>query len=137
MQHDLTHLETERDRVLRQLSQCGDMRKGSITETYRRCGKKSCWCQTQGAVGHGPFYAYTTKVQGKTQTVQLRPGALLKKYQREVAAYREFRQLCEELLTVNETLCQTRALGEGELDDEPKKKSYRSSKRRSTRNSSI
>ncbi len=34
MQHVLTHLETERDRVLRQLSQCGDMRKGTIALRY-------------------------------------------------------------------------------------------------------
>lgn len=136
MTQDLTQLEAERDRILRQLNQCGDMRKGSITETYRPCGKNNCWCHKKGQSGHGPFYAYTTKVNGKTHTVQLRPGSVLNKYQREVQAYREFRQLCEEFLTVNEQLCQARILSAGEGEEEPKKKFYRSSKRRSTRNSS-
>jgi hypothetical protein len=130
MDHTLDQLEVERDRLIRQLSQCGDMRKGSITETYRSCGKKTCWCHQKGRSGHGPFYAFTTKVQGKTQTVQLRPGPLLNKYREEVQAYREFRRLCDELITLNESICRIRVLAEGVLSDDPKKKFYRSSKRK-------
>ena len=57
---------------------------------------------------HGPFYAFTTKVDGKTQTLQLRPGPELMKLQEQVAAYREFRQLCEELVVLSEKICQAR-----------------------------
>lgn len=130
MDHTLTQLEVERDRLWHQLSQCGDMRKGSITETYRRCGKKTCWCHRKEQSGHGPFYAYTTKVNGKTQTVQLRPGPLLNKYQKEVQTYREFRRLCDELIHIQESICQARVLSEEAVDDDPKKKFYRSSKRK-------
>jgi hypothetical protein len=136
MDNTLSQLESKRDHLLQQLRRCGDMRKGSITETFRRCGKKSCWCHQQGQSGHGPFYAYTTKVNGKTQTVQLRPGPLLNQYQAQVQAYRDFRRLCEELLEINESLCQLRIHTEEERQEDPKKKLYRSSKRKSARSCS-
>ena len=74
MPESLQQLEARRRQILAQLSVPRDLRRGSISETYRRCGKSGCWCSQSGQAGHGPFYAFTTKVDGKTQTVQLRPG---------------------------------------------------------------
>jgi hypothetical protein len=135
MDSPLLELEGRRKQVLMQMSKLGDMRRGSITETYRRCGKATCWCQQEGKAGHGPFYAYTTKVEGKTQTVQLRPGPLLEKYRREVEAYRQFRSYSEELLALNETLCQIRPLSEAEQEEQTKKNSWRRLGKRSKRRS--
>jgi len=73
-------LETKRDEILRQISRLGDMRKGSITEAFRCCGKPSCACSAPDHPGHGPYYAFTTKVAGKTKTVQLRAGARLTRF---------------------------------------------------------
>lgn len=108
MPESLQQLEARRRQVLAQLSVPRDLRRGSISETYRRCGKSGCWCSQSGQAGHGPFYAFTTKVEGKTQTLQLRPGPELIKLEEQVAAYREFRQLCEEAIVVSEKLCQAR-----------------------------
>ena len=77
-------LETQRDDILRQMTRLGDMRKGSITEAFRGCGKSGCACSAADHPGHGPYYAFTTKVAGKTKTVQMRAGARLDKFQREV-----------------------------------------------------
>ncbi len=129
MPESIESLEAQRRRLLSQLAQIGDMRPGSITEVYRRCGKKSCWCAQTDQPGHGPFYAFTRKVQGKTQSVQLRPGLLLSKLQTEVQAYRDFRQRCEEIVALSEKICQARPVeerGKGEV----KKKSYRLSRKR-------
>jgi hypothetical protein len=79
MARSLEQLESERAELLRQLAESGDMRRGSINEVYRRGGKDNCACADPGHPGHGPFYAYTTKVSGKTKTLQLRPGPLLSK----------------------------------------------------------
>ena len=79
-------LETERSALLQKLAATSDMRRGSITECFRRCGKPSCACVAADHPGHGPYYAFTTKVDGKTKTLQLRPGPLLTKVEREVAA---------------------------------------------------
>lgn len=112
MTHSIDALESKRQSLLEQITRIGDMRRGSITEVYRQCGKKDCCCKTKGHPGHGPYYAYTTKTDGKTKTLQLRAGALLTKIEREVESYRRFRELSAELLEVNEAICEARTLEE-------------------------
>lgn len=129
-------LEAERDDILRQMSRLGDMRKGSITETFRGCGKRACACFAPDHPGHGPYYAFTTKVGGKTRTIQLRAGSRLDKFQREVETYRRFRALSEKLIEVNRALCEARPEPDtASRRSAPKKTSRRSSRRRSARRS--
>ena len=101
-------LEAERAGLVEKLRETVDMRRGSITEVYRRCGKASCRCAQPDHPGHGPYYAYTRKVGGKTKTLQLRAGPLLSKIEREVGAGRQFRETCDRLLDVSEALCELR-----------------------------
>ena len=110
MARSLEELESQRAGLLRELAQTGDMRRGSINEVYRRCGKDNCACANPGHPGHGPFYAYTTKVAGKTKTLQLRPGAVLDKIEREVAEYKHFRATSEQVIEINEQICNARPL---------------------------
>lgn len=114
MQDPMAALVTRRDVILREMAQMGDMRRGSITEAFRPCGKANCACSQADHPGHGPYYAFTTKVAGKTKTVQLRAGSRLTKFQREVDAYRRFKSLTEQLLEVNEAICDKRSEEEGE-----------------------
>jgi hypothetical protein len=123
-------LESQRDEILRQMSRLGDMRKGSITEAFRCCGKSACACSAPDHPGHGPYYAFTTKVEGKTKTVQLRAGSRLDKFQREVDAYKEFRVLSEKLLEVNQALCEARPEADSASPRSALKKTSRSSSRR-------
>jgi hypothetical protein len=96
--------------LLQELAQSGDMRRGSISEVYRRCGRDNCACAQPGHPGHGPFYAHTTKVNGKTKTLQLRPGALLSKIEKEVAEYKRFRATSDRVIEVNERICNARGV---------------------------
>ncbi len=125
-------LEKRRARVLEELSQTGDMRQGSITENYRRCGKRECGCGQREDLGHGPYYAFTRKVEGKTQTVNLREGPRLRKLRREVETYQRFRQTCAQLIEINEALCALRPEPDTEGGERPglKKKLSRSSRRK-------
>lgn len=133
MAQALEELETKRAALLQGLSETGDMRQGSITESYRSCGKRNCGCAHPKHPGHGPFYAFTRKVNGKTQTIQLRPGPELSKLLREVETYHTFRRAIEELVEVNDAICRLRPV-EVEAESAPrqalKKKLPRSSKRR-------
>lgn len=128
----LDRLEAERDEILRQMARLGDMRKGSITEAFRCCGKSACACQGSDHPGHGPYYAFTTKVAGKTRTVQLRAGPRLDRFQREVETYKQFRALSARLIEVNEAICGARPQpGETAARAALKKTSARSSRGRS------
>ena len=127
-------LEAERDDILRQMTKLGDMRKGSITEAFRCCGKPACACFAQDHPGHGPYYAFTTKVAGKTKTIQFRAGPRLDRFQREVETYKQFRALCEKLIEVNQALCEARPEPDAASQRSAlKKTSPRSSRRRSAR----
>lgn len=136
MPDPLAVLEAQRDGILREIARLGDMRKGSLTETFRPCGKPACACHRRDHPGHGPYYAFTTKVEGRTRSVQLRPGSRLDKFQREVDAYKQFRELSVKLIEVNEALCAARPEPE-EPDARAagKKTSRRSSRTRSSRKS--
>ena len=126
-------LEKRRRRLLEQLAATGDMRRGSISEQYRGCGKTPCCCKEPDHPGHGPYYAYTRKVAGKTKTRQLRAGPQLRKLEREVETYRQFRALTEQLLQVNEELCDLRpAESEAEAGQDAKKNFWRKSRKRPT-----
>ena len=139
MAETLEELQTKRTARLRALSETGDMRQGSITESYRSCGKSNCGCAHPKHPGHGPFYAFTRKVGGKTQTVQLRPGPELTKLLREVDTYHQFRRGIEDLVAVNEAICRLRpvdAAAESPQRRALKKKLPRSSRRRWRKRSS-
>jgi hypothetical protein len=130
MPESLQQLEARRRHVLNQLSVPRDMRRGSISQTYRRCGKSACWCSQPDQVGHGPFYAFTTKVEGKTQTLQLRPGPELIRLQEQVARYREFRELWEEAVVLSEKICQLRPAERQSAEETLKKKFLQLSRKR-------
>jgi hypothetical protein len=134
MPTSLPALEAERDTVRQEMAQIGDMRRGSITETFRTCGKDNCACSQADHPGHGPYYAFTTKVAGKTKTIQLRAGSRLTKFQREVDAYRRFKTLSKRLLELNEAICDKRS-EEDKTPAEQKalKKTSRGSSRRKSR----
>ena len=55
MQEPLAALVTKRDAILREMAQTGDMRRGSITEAFRPCGKANCACSQADHPGHGPY----------------------------------------------------------------------------------
>ena len=104
MPFSLDDLQSRRQELLQQIGQVGDMRQGTITEVYRACGKPNCRCANPGDPGHGPYYAFTRKVGGKTKTLQLRAGPSLFKLEGQVEAYRRFRGLCTERVKVNESI---------------------------------
>lgn len=133
MSDPLARLEAERTTLLQKLTATGDMRRGSITEVYRSCGKPTCACQAADHPGHGPYYAFTVKNDGKTKTVQMRPGPLLTKIEREVESYRGFRSTCDRLFEVNDAICEARPLEP--LAVEEKKRLAPSSKPRSSKRS--
>lgn len=135
MARTIEELEGRRAVVLKQIAEIGDMRRGSIAERYRRCGKHPCCCEQAGHPGHGPYYSLTVKAEGTTVTRHVAAGAERAKVQREIAAFRRFQDLVPELVAVNEEICEARPIdgagSESSERDGLKKKLPRSSRRRS------
>jgi hypothetical protein len=116
----LADLEEQRARLYEQLAATGDLRPGSVNATYRRCGKPNCACAQPGHPGHGPRYLWTRSAGGKTRSRQL-SGAELEKVRREVANYREFLAVSEQIVEVSEAICEARPVARpaGEPPEEP------------------
>jgi|SRR5437773_8690171 len=84
MSESLPALEKDRSEVVRQITQLGDFRPGSIVGVMGRCSKPNCRCAQTGDPGHGPNFRLTAKVNGKTVAETLSSPAALRKAQREV-----------------------------------------------------
>ena len=65
---ELSELGLRRREIQDQLAGLGDLRPGSLTPRFRKCGKPTCHCAAQGDPGHGPSWSLTWAVEGKTRT---------------------------------------------------------------------
>ena len=128
MSESLAVLEQQRSRILVQILELGDFRGGSITAINGRCGKPNCRCHQPNQPGHGPNFRLTRKVDGKTVSESFASAAELRKAQREVETFHRFRQLSQELLEVDETICQARPV-QDTLSLQEKKRPTRSAKK--------
>src|SRR5437899_7648143 len=108
MSDDLATLEADRSKLLEEFLRLGDLRPGSITATVRRCGKPSCHCAKPNDPGHDPQFRLTRRVAGKTVTETFPNPAALRKAQQEVAEFHRFQQLSEDLVSINQKICQLR-----------------------------
>ena len=128
-QPSLAELEQQRAELHGRLAETGDLRPGSINATYRRCGKPNCACAQPGHPGHGPRWLWTKSAGGRTRTRQLSPGEL-DKVRAELANFKEFAALSEQIVEVNEAICEARpvpAAGQAPDAEGPKKGSAISS----------
>jgi hypothetical protein len=103
----LPELERQRAQLYERLAATGDFRPGSINATYRRCGKPNCACAQPGHPGHGPRWLWTRSSGGKTRTRQV-AAAELEKVRAELANYKQFAALSEQIVEVNEAISEAR-----------------------------
>ena len=104
----LPELEARRDRLYAQLSAVGDFRRGSVSENWRRCGKPNCACAAPDHPGHGPRFLWT-RSEGRRKRVgrQLAAGEV-EKVRGEIARHAEFTATVEQIIEVNEQICEAR-----------------------------
>jgi len=118
MAETLESLERKRESLYRKLHNVGDIRRGLISENFRKCGKPNCVCAQEGHPGHGPQHLWNATIKGKSHAKNLKEGPELRKYLNDTANHRVFRALCEEIVEVSERICDARPLLEAEVDDE-------------------
>jgi hypothetical protein len=129
MSDPISTLIEERSALLHQVSQLGDFQPGSISSPTRRCGKPGCHCAKPNDPGHGPHYQLTQKIEGKTVTQSLPSPAALRKAESEIAEFRKFQGLTEDLVDVNRKICRLRPVEQTAQTAQEKKRRKRSSKK--------
>ncbi len=119
----LERLEAKSADLKAGLAGIGDMRPGSLIETYGKCGKPTCHCAKPGSRGHGPSWLLTRTVDGKTVANRIPSGPAVEQSKQQVAEYKRFRELTRELIEISDQICDLRLKDlEGVREAEAKKK---------------
>jgi hypothetical protein len=95
----------KRDELNARLAANGNMGSGSLVERFRRCGKPTCHCAQKDSPGHGPRYSLTRPILGKTMTRIILKRPPVARTREQIAQYRRFRDLSQELTAVSEQIC--------------------------------
>ena len=112
MEETIESLEKKREDLYRQVQETGDLRRGIISVIYRKCGKSNCACAKKGHPGHGPQHLWNTTIKGKSYAKSLKLGPEMQKYLDEIANHQIFLKLCEEMVVLNERICELRPVSE-------------------------
>jgi hypothetical protein len=82
--------------LAQQLAGIGLISSGSVTRRYTHCATPGCRCHADPPQPHGPYYQWTTKVNGKTITRRLttREATLYKEW---IANDRKMRRLIAQM----------------------------------------
>jgi len=118
MSETLEALERKRKVLQQQLALVGDFHRGTVSASYRKCGKKNCACAKSTHRGHLRYQWTTTTKGNRSRARNLRLGAELEKASREAANYHEFLRLIRELVEVNEKICELRPVRDIKDEDE-------------------
>jgi len=131
---ELSELTRTRRHIQDQLAALGDLRPGSLTPRFRKCGKPTCHCANEGDPGHGPSWSLTWTVEGKTRT-RIIPAEAVEQTQAQITEYRRARTLTRELFEVSARMCdvQLEAVKASEKKRAPRRSSRHSVARRPPR----
>jgi hypothetical protein len=115
----LPELEAERDRLYAQLSAVGDFRRGSVSVNWRRCGKPNCACAAPDHPGHGPRFLWTRSEGRRKRIGRQLAAAEVDRVRREIARHAEFTATVEQIVEVNERICEARPAAGTEVPPVP------------------
>lgn len=96
MPRPIAHDRTARARIAVELGSVGFALPGTVLERRIRCGKRGCRCGADSPQLHGPYYQWTRKLRGKTQT-RLLSGAQMARYASWFKNAQRIRSLTSEL----------------------------------------
>src|SRR5512142_2218287 len=94
-----SHLEHQRQGLLRQLAELRELRRGSLTEQFLTV------THADGSrVKRGPYPLLTRKQANKTVSVRLTDPALVPLYRQQIQALRHFEGVVDQLVRLGEQL---------------------------------
>jgi hypothetical protein len=99
-------LRRRRQTLLRQLPPLHELRRGSLIERYKRCGKPGCKC-AQG-IGHGPKHYLSVSFPGMRPQMEYVPQDYFEQAVNYLANYHRVREILEEICEINRELLRRR-----------------------------
>ena len=101
-------IENRIERVKAELQAIGLMRPGSLNKQFTICGRKNCCCQdSEAPKKHGPYYQLSYIHKGKSTTQFIR-DELVGEVMEQLANYKRFRALSDELVDLSLSLARER-----------------------------
>ncbi len=73
MSAPLQQLHNRHWELAQELAHIGPVLKGSVVKRFMPCGKPNCRCQADPPKLHGPYWQWSTALNGKTVTRRLAP----------------------------------------------------------------
>jgi hypothetical protein len=96
--------------IKRRIAELRPFLPGSISEQYNVCGKAGCACKSPlKPQKHGPYYQLSFSVRGKSSSMFV-PQNAVDEARRRTARYRQFKDLCFELVAAYVQLARTDGL---------------------------
>lgn len=89
-------LQGDYDRLKGELRGLGYIAQGSIAVRWFTCGKPSCGCARTPKLRHGPYYHWTRKVRGKTQS-KILPSSVLPLVKQAIRNHRQLDRLLDRM----------------------------------------
>jgi hypothetical protein len=95
----LANYERRYRQLAEQLAGIGLISSGTVTRRHTHCATPGCRCHADPPQPHGPYYQWTTKVNGKTVTRRL-TASEAKLYQEWIDNDRKMRRLITQMRQV-------------------------------------
>ena len=95
----LAAYERQYRQIAAQVADIGFICSGTVLHRYTRCGNPRCACHTDPDRRHGPYWQWTTKVNGKTVTRRLTATEAVL-YKEWIANDRQLRKLTAQMRTI-------------------------------------
>lgn len=95
----LADYERRYRKLAARIADIGYVMPGTLTQRHTRCGTPTCRCHADPPQLHGPYWQWTTKVNGKTVTRRLNTDEAAL-YQEWIANDRKLRDLSRQMRTL-------------------------------------
>jgi len=99
-QAELRRCRQEYERLKQRLRRVGYICLGSIAKRWLPCGKPSCGCHRDPKLRHGPYYHWTRKVAGRTESRML-SESLARLYREGIRSHRQIDAIIEKMREVS------------------------------------
>ena len=107
MKKTIRALESQIEKVKRELVRLGDLRPGSLSQQYNVCGNPNCRCKEDPSKRHGPYHQLSFTRNGRSRTKFVKKPQV-SELKRQLKNYARLRTLVDRWIELSSELCQLR-----------------------------